>query len=156
MTKVAACVILSIPLHVQVVSTANQPRWGTQAIVLQRPPPPFPPPATTVPPITFVIGPPAGPPATVYRPTNRGRGAVRPGRTLEQIARCESGGDYGAVSRSGKYGGAYQFDRDAWASNAPPGWEDVAPQDAPPEVQDQAAATLYERRGASPWPTCGR
>lgn len=152
MSKVAACVVLSIPLHVT-VHRIEPPRWGPQAIVLARPPHPFPPPSSTVPPITFVIGPPAGPPPTTPRPTNRGRGAVR---TLEQIARCESGGNYGAVSKSGKYGGAYQFDRGSWAANAPEGWQDVAPQDAPPEVQDQAAATLYERRGAAPWPTCGR
>ena len=150
MTKVAACVILSIPLHVQVVQGVGEPRWGTQAIVLQRPPPPFPPPATTVPPITFVIGPPAGPPS---RPAQKAY--ARPDRTLSEIGWCESRDDYTAVSESGKFGGRWQFDEPTWDENAPEGWQGVAPQDAPPEVQDEAAATLYDRRGSDPWPTCG-
>ena len=54
--------------------------------------------------------------------------------TLARIRQCESGGSYTAVSPSGTYRGAYQFDRATWASVAAP-----ATRRRPPAEQDQRA-----------------
>jgi hypothetical protein len=75
------------------------------------------------------------------------------------LRRCEASGNYSAVSRSGRYRGAYQFDQ--------PTWNDVARRHHPHLVgrdpahasrgdQDMMAFTLYNMRGAQPWPVCGR
>ncbi len=64
---------------------------------------------------------------------------------------CEAGGNY-ANKRNSLYRGAYQFDYRTWNNFG--GFYD--PADAPPEVQDAAAFALYARRGAQPWPVCGR
>lgn len=77
------------------------------------------------------------------------------GPTPEQWARlrqCESGGNYRAVSRSGTYRGAYQFDQRTWEVLGGRG----DPAAAPPIEQDARAAVLYSQRGARPWPVCGR
>jgi hypothetical protein len=71
---------------------------------------------------------------------------------LRAIRACESGGDYRAVSPSGKYRGAYQFDRQTFAAVGGSG----DPADASPAEQDKRAAILYDRRGPAPWPVCGR
>ena len=81
---------------------------------------------------------------------------VQPSRTssgsgLAGIRACESGGDYGAVSSSGKYRGAYQFDQQTWESVGGSG----DPADASPAEQDRRAAALQQQRGSSPWPSCG-
>ncbi len=75
-----------------------------------------------------------------------------PSATLAAIRECESGGDYGAVSASGKYLGAYQFDQRTWQSVGGTG----SPAAASPAEQDARAAELMARRGTQPWPTCGR
>jgi LysM repeat protein len=73
---------------------------------------------------------------------------------LSRVKMHESGGNYATNTGNGYYG-AYQFDLGTWRSNAPAGWANTRPDLAPPSVQDQAAATLYARRGCSPWPnTC--
>lgn len=64
---------------------------------------------------------------------------------------CEAGGNY-ANKRNPLYRGAYQFDYRTWNNFG--GYYD--PADAPPEVQDAAAFALFARRGAQPWPVCGR
>lgn len=69
---------------------------------------------------------------------------------LASVRNCESGGDYGAVSANGTYRGAYQFDRQTWASVGGSG----DPAAASPDEQDRRAATLYVRRGTSAWPSC--
>lgn len=74
------------------------------------------------------------------------------GDRLDQIAWCESRLNPTATSSSGKYKGAFQFDDATWRSNGGVG----DPRDATYEEQKAVAARLYERRGASPWPTCGR
>jgi Transglycosylase-like domain len=62
---------------------------------------------------------------------------------------CESGGDYTAVNPAGYYG-AYQFDQSTWDAYAPSGYQGVNPAEAPPEVQDAAAANVpYDA-----WPSC--
>ncbi len=64
---------------------------------------------------------------------------------------CESGNNY-ANKRNPLYRGAYQFDFATWNNYG--GYRD--PADAPPAVQDAKALDTYKRRGASPWPLCGR
>lgn len=66
------------------------------------------------------------------------------------IVECESGGDYTAVNPDSGAGGAYQFLPSTWTSLGYSG----APQDAPPAVQDEAAARYYAMAGSSPW-VCG-
>ena len=65
---------------------------------------------------------------------------------------CESGNNYQAVSRDGRYMGAYQFDQSTWNWMGGTG----RPHHAAPEEQDLRALLLYQRRGAAPWPVCGR
>ncbi len=71
--------------------------------------------------------------------------------TLAAIRACESGGDYGAVSSSGTYRGAYQFDYATWQSVGGSG----DPAAASPAEQDMRAQMLYDQAGSSPWPVCG-
>jgi hypothetical protein len=72
------------------------------------------------------------------------------GGALDCIKQCESHGDYGAVSSSGQYRGAYQFQQSTWESVGGSG----DPAAAPPEEQDARAQILYDQRGAAPW-GCG-
>ena len=72
---------------------------------------------------------------------------------------CESNGDYSITNPSGKYRGAYQFDRSTWNSVAErhaPRLVGVDPAAASPADQDAMALALYSERGARPWPHCGR
>jgi hypothetical protein len=84
------------------------------------------------------------------------------GTTAEQWAalrECESSGNYSITNPSGKYRGAYQFDRPTWDSVAvdhAPHLVGVDPAAAAPADQDAMAFALYSERGASPWPQCGR
>jgi hypothetical protein len=65
------------------------------------------------------------------------------------VVECESGGDYGAVNPAGYYG-AYQFDQQTWDAYAPEGYQGTNPAQAPPAVQDAAAANVdYDA-----WPNC--
>jgi hypothetical protein len=75
------------------------------------------------------------------------------------LRECESGGDYTITNPSGKYRGAYQFDRSTWNSVAErhaPGLVGADPAAAAPADQDAMARALYSERGARPWPHCGR
>jgi hypothetical protein len=69
---------------------------------------------------------------------------------LDYIKKHESGGNYSATSKSGKYRGAYQFDQRTWESTGGSG----DPAAASPEEQDRRAAMLYASRGSSPWSVC--
>ena len=69
---------------------------------------------------------------------------------LERIARCESGGDPGAVSPDGRYRGKYQFSRATWRALGGTG----DPAKAAEAEQDRRAAALLARSGTSPWPNC--
>ena len=73
------------------------------------------------------------------------------GGNLAAIRACESGGNYGAVSPGGTYGGAYQFDRQTWQSVGGSG----DPAAASPAEQDARASQLLSQRGSNPWPNCG-
>jgi hypothetical protein len=75
----------------------------------------------------------------------------RAGGHLAAIRACESGGNYSTNTGNGFYG-AYQFDMSTWASVGGTG----NPANASPAEQDKRAAILYSRRGAQPWPVCGR
>ena len=78
---------------------------------------------------------------------------------LARLAKCESGGNPTARSKSGTYTGLYQFDRRTWNSVAKrhlPEYVGVLPGNAPPEIQDAMARALHSERGRSPWPVCGR
>ena len=75
------------------------------------------------------------------------------------LRQCESNGDYTITNPSGKYRGAYQFDRSTWDSVAgrhDPSLVGVDPAAASPADQDAMALALYIERGARPWPHCGR
>lgn len=62
---------------------------------------------------------------------------------------CESGGNYATDTGNGYYG-AYQFDQQTWDAYAPSGYDGTNPADAPPSVQDAAAASVpYDA-----WPNC--
>lgn len=74
-------------------------------------------------------------------------------RTLNwpALRRCESGGDY-HNRRNPVDRGGYQIDRRTWATVGGTG----DPADASPAEQDARALLLYQRRGRTPWPYCGR
>lgn len=71
---------------------------------------------------------------------------------LARLRSCE--GSYTSINYAGGYYGAYQFNLGTWRTNAPASYVDVRPDQAPPAVQDEAAKTLYSRRGWQPWPSC--
>jgi peptidoglycan hydrolase-like protein with peptidoglycan-binding domain len=71
---------------------------------------------------------------------------------LEQIARCESGGDPTAVSADGRYRGKYQFSLETWARMGGTG----DPAAAPEAEQDKRAAKLMQSDGPGSWPACAQ
>lgn len=93
---------------------------------------------------------PSGPQAsqTAYQAPQRRSGGGACG--LDTIKQRESGGRYNAVSGTGKYRGAYQFDQHTWQSVGGSG----DPAAASPSEQDSRAAALYAKRGSAPWSTC--
>jgi hypothetical protein len=82
--------------------------------------------------------------------------------TAEQWARlrkCESSGNYQALSPGGRFRGAYQFSQATWdwvAGQVAPQLAGVDPIDAAPGDQDNMALNLYRMRGAGQWPVCGK
>jgi hypothetical protein len=82
-------------------------------------------------------------------------GGAASGDFLECTKNRESRGDYGAVSSSGTYRGAYQFHQNTWdntAENA--GRSDLVgtdPAAASPTDQDAMAQSLYAWQGSAPW-----
>lgn len=80
---------------------------------------------------------------------------------LQRLAKCESTNNPKAVNKSGKYMGLYQFDQNTWngvmgGTAELPNFVGVKPNHAAAEVQSTAARVLYEQRGATPWPECGK
>ena len=67
------------------------------------------------------------------------------------LAKCESGNRPRAVNPAGYYG-LYQFDTGTWRSVGGSG----LPTAASAAEQTYRAKLLYQQRGRSPWPTCGR
>jgi hypothetical protein len=80
---------------------------------------------------------------------------------LARLRHCESRGNYGIVSKTGTYHGAYQFDQRTWngvmgGAAGLPGFVGVPPEQAPAGVQDAGARVLYTAAGPGKWPRCGR
>ncbi len=81
--------------------------------------------------------------------------------TVEELARlrhCESTDNYEAISRSGTYRGAYQFDQTTWDDVAGRHFEwlvGIDPIDVDPWWQDSMTRALWSERGSQPWPICG-
>lgn len=88
-------------------------------------------------------------PAETAKSTATGTTSYETSGAPTSVIECESGGDYGAVNPAGYYG-AYQFDQQTWDAYAPSGYAGTNPAQAPPEVQDAAAASVpYDA-----WPNC--
>ncbi|GAB3221707.1 resuscitation-promoting factor [Kineococcus gypseus] len=68
------------------------------------------------------------------------------------LAACESGGNPGIVSASGKYHGLYQFSVSTWRAVGGSG----LPSQASASEQTYRAKLLYQRAGAGQWPVCGK
>jgi hypothetical protein len=82
-----------------------------------------------------------------------------PDDALVRLRTCESGGNYGAISSTGSYRGAYQFSRSTWNAVAAanfPSYNGLDPAAAAPDVQDAFTRALYLELGRSPWPVCGQ
>lgn len=94
----------------------------------------------------------AGSAGTSSTSAARGNPTSAESATLARIRRCESGGNYSARSSSGRYRGAYQFDRATWAGVGGSG----DPAAATAAEQDYRALLLLRQRGTRPWPVCGR
>ena len=67
------------------------------------------------------------------------------------LAKCESGNRPRAVNPAGYYG-LYQFNKSTWRSVGGKGM----PHKASRGEQTKRAQKLYVKRGAKPWPVCGR
>ncbi len=67
------------------------------------------------------------------------------------LARCESGGNPNAVNGAGYYG-LFQFSASTWHSVGGKG----IPTNWGRREQTYRAWLLFKRRGAAPWPVCGR
>jgi hypothetical protein len=97
---------------------------------------------------------PSAPPPTTPAPTPPSSGIAGATQTeqaqLAKIRWCESRGNYQAVSSSGRYRGAYQFDQRTWESVGGRG----DPAAAPPAEQDARALQLLRTRGPRAWPNC--
>lgn len=77
---------------------------------------------------------------------------------LSRLRDCESTDNYEAVSPSGTYRGAYQFDQTTWDDVAGRHFPWLAEQDpvtVNPWWQDAMARALWSERGKQPWPICG-
>ena len=77
----------------------------------------------------------------------------------DAVRKCESTHNYGAISPSGLYRGAYQFSQQTWdwvAGIHQPHLVGIDPIDAEPAWQDVMAYTLFAMRGWDQWPICGK
>jgi peptidoglycan hydrolase CwlO-like protein len=74
---------------------------------------------------------------------------------LQCVLQAESSGNYGAISPSGEYMGAFQFSQSTWNEAAQlagmPQLIGMAPNTATPAEQDALAIALYNADGESPW-----
>jgi uncharacterized protein YabE (DUF348 family) len=86
------------------------------------------------------------------KPTDAGPIPPSGGLNWAALAQCESGGNPKAVNPAGPYYGLYQFDLGTWQSNGGSG----IPTDASAAEQTRIAQNLYNARGRSPWPVCGK
>ncbi len=117
------------------------------AVTVAVPPPALPVPTAPAAPAP-APPPPVAPAAPVLPAAPATPVAPTPGVWAE-LRECESGDNYTIDTGNGYYG-AYQFAAATWAGLGYPG----LPNQAPPAVQDQAAAQLQARSGWAPWPEC--
>ena len=112
-------------------------------------------------PVTRVVAVGTKPAPVAPRPSSRASGSSSGGSSSggsgggsgwAAVAQCESGGNPGAVSSTGKYRGLYQFSTETWRSVGGSG----DPAAASAAEQTARAQQLYERSGAGQWPECGR
>ncbi|WP_345711113.1 ubiquitin-like domain-containing protein [Kineococcus glutinatus] len=85
-------------------------------------------------------------------PTGGGSVAGADGLNWAALAACESGGNPGIVSSSGRYHGLYQFSVSTWRAVGGSG----LPSQASAAEQTYRAKLLYARAGAGQWPVCGK
>ena len=71
---------------------------------------------------------------------------------VECIGQYESGGNYGAVSTSGKYRGKYQMNNEFFLGHGGDPAFAGRHEQAPPAMQDEVALRGYQARGFDPWP----
>jgi hypothetical protein len=93
---------------------------------------------------------------TTSRARSRSRKVRRPqapatAENFQRLRQCESSDNYSTNTGNGYYG-AYQFHPRTWHSLGYSG----LPNQAPPSVQDEAAARLQAQQGWRPWPACSR
>jgi uncharacterized protein YabE (DUF348 family) len=91
---------------------------------------------------------------TAPRPAVASAPVATGGLNWDAVAKCESGGNWSINTGNGYYGGL-QFNYSTWLSN---GGGAYAPRaDLATRDQQIAIATkLYQARGSSPWPVCGK
>jgi hypothetical protein len=100
-----------------------------------------------------VVGPEkAAPPSTPTQPAECADFPTTGGLNWCGLAKCESGLNPNAVNPAGPYYGLYQFDQGTWTSNGGQG----SPAGKSIAEQTAVAYTLYQSRGAAPWPVCGK
>jgi LysM repeat protein len=87
--------------------------------------------------------------AAAPAPVEASAPAVAGGSVWDQIAQCESGGNWAINTGNGFYGGI-QFDHGTWGGYG--GYADANL--APREVQIQKAEQIRAARGFAPWPAC--
>ena len=78
---------------------------------------------------------------------------------LARLRDCESTDNYAAVSPTGRYRGAYQFDRPTWDEVADRHFQWLVGRDpatVEPWWQDAMTRALWSERGNQPWPNCGQ
>jgi hypothetical protein len=95
----------------------------------------------------------AAPPAAAAptTPTTTPATVTPPGGVWAALRQCESGDNYADDTGNGYYG-AYQFALATWRGLGYSG----LPSQAPPAIQDAAAAQLQARSGWGQWPACAR
>ncbi len=71
------------------------------------------------------------------------------GSVWDQLAQCESGGNWAINTGNGYYGGL-QFNLGTWRANGGSGY----PHEASREEQIRVAENLRAARGFAPWPAC--
>ena len=103
---------------------------------------------TTLAPTTLAAGT-ATPAATTTPIASTSAGAAPTAADWLALRTCESGDNYQENTGNG-YFGAYQFSQATWTGLGYPG----RPDQEPPAMQDQAAATLQADSGWGAWPTC--
>jgi uncharacterized protein YabE (DUF348 family) len=76
------------------------------------------------------------------------------GLNWDAVAKCEAGGKWNINTGNGYYGGL-QFNKGTWLSNGGGAYAPTANL-ATREQQIAVATKLYNARGSSPWPVCGK